>query len=317
MINKFDEECMRLALRLAEKGRGATSPNPMVGAVIVKNGRLVGKGYHKKAGMPHAEINALRQAGMNAKGATLYVNLEPCCFFGRTPPCTDAIISSGIKKVIIATKDLNPLNNGKGIGILRRHNIKVNVGILKEESQRLNEVFEKYVTTKMPFVILKMAETLDGKIATRAGESKWISCERSRRLVHRLRREVDAVMIGANTARADKPRLRQGKMKIVVRGTKRGAKVNLKRLLKNLGKKQITSILCEGGGELAWSFLKDGLVDKLLFFIAPKIVGGRDAKTPVEGEGIKKVNQAIKLKDIKLSKIGEDILLEARPCSRA
>lgn len=313
----IDEKYMRLALELAAKGRGKTSPNPMVGAVIVKNGRIVGEGFHKKSGQPHAEIYAIKQAGKNAKGATMYVNLEPCCFFGRTPPCTDAIIKSGIKKVIIAAKDPNPLNNGRGVEILRRHKIAVKSGVLQKEAQRLNEIFEKYITTKMPFVILKMAETLDGKIATKTGDSKWITSEEARKFVHKLRSEVDAVMIGANTARTDKPRLKQSKMKIIVRSAKKKGRADLRQLLKNLGRRQITSVLCEGGGELAWSLLKEGLVDKVLFFIAPKIIGGKEAKTPVEGEGINRVKDALNFKNITIRKIGDDFLLEAYTCSRA
>lgn len=308
-----DEKYMRLALELAEKGRGKTSPNPMVGAVIVKNNRIVGKGYHKKAGTPHAEINVLRQAGKKARGATLYVTLEPCCFFGRTPPCTDAIIKSGIKKVIVATKDPNSLNNGRGIKMLKKHRIAVKTGVLREEARRLNEVFEKYITTGLPFVILKMAQSLDGKIAAKTGDSKWISCEESRRMVHRLRREVDAVMVGANTARIDRPRLKESRMKIIVRSAKNKGRVDLKRFLRGLAKKQITSVLCEGGGELAWSLLKQGLVDKVLFFIAPKIIGGRNAKTSVEGGGISRVGDAIRLNKIATKNIGSDILVEGYP----
>lgn len=316
----YREKYMRRALELAEYGRGKTSPNPMVGAVVVKGNKIVGEGYHHKAGLPHAEVNALRQAGKRARGAALYVTLEPCCFFGKTPPCTGAIIKAGIKKVVIAAKDPNPLNNGNGIRILRQHNIKVAAGVLRDESRRQNEIFERYITTGMPFVILKMAQTLDGKIATKTGDSKWISSFQSRRLVHKLRREVDAVMVGANTARIDKPRLKQSKMKIIVRGSKEGSIVNLKRLLKGLAKKGITSVLCEGGGELAASLLKDGLVDKIMFFIAPKIIGGRTAKSPVEGAGIGSMADAIELENMNIKKIGNDVLIESyikKPSLRA
>lgn len=305
----IDEKYMRIALWLAKKGRGRTSPNPMVGAVIVKNNRVVGEGYHKKAGTAHAEINALRQAGSKAKGATMYVTLEPCCTFGKTPPCTSAIIKSGIKKVVIAITDPNPLHVCKGIKILRNNNIIVKVGVLKDEARALNEAFEKYITTGMPFVILKMAETLDGKIATKTGESKWISSEKSRKLVHKLRRQVDAIMVGANTGRIDKPRLVEAKTKIIVPS----GKVSLRKFLKDFGKKQVTSVLCEGGGELAASLLKEGLVDKIMFFIAPKIIGGRGAKTSVEGDGISSMSDAIKLKDMTVKKIGDDLLVEGYP----
>ena len=307
---KKDEFYMDMALKLAQKAQGRTSPNPMVGAVIVKNNRIIGKGFHKKAGLAHAEINALRQAGKNAKGAVLYVTLEPCCFFGKTPPCTDAIIKAGIKKVIIAAKDPNPLNNGKGIAVLKNNKINVVSGVLEKESRRLNEVFEKYITTRMPFVILKMAQTLDGKIATKTGNSKWIFGEKSRRLVHKLRKQVDAVMVGANTARIDKPRFKDSKMKIIVRSARKNRKIDLNRLLKNLGKKQVTSILCEGGGGLAWSLLSEKLVDKILFFIAPKIIGGKYAITSVEGKGIDTLDNAIRLKNMTVKTIGDDILIE-------
>jgi diaminohydroxyphosphoribosylaminopyrimidine deaminase/5-amino-6-(5-phosphoribosylamino)uracil reductase len=309
MASKIDEKYMRLALELARKGRGKTSPNPIVGAVVVKNGKIIGEGYHKKAGLPHAEINALRQCGRLAKGAALYVTLEPCCFFGRTPPCTDAIIKSGIKKVVIASEDPNPRNNGRGIRFLKSHNIIVKTGVLRQEAQRLNEVFEKYITTGMPFVILKMAQTLDGKIATKTGDSKWISCDKSRNLVRNLRRQVDAVMVGANTARIDKPQLKDARRRIFIPA----GRINLRNFLKALGKKQITSVLCEGGGELAASLLKDGLVDKIMFFIAPKIIGGRNTKTSVEGEGISRIRQAIRLKDMCARKIGDDLLITGTP----
>jgi len=302
-----DEKYMQRALCLAEKARGRTSPNPMVGAVIVKNGRIVGEGFHHKAGGPHAEINAIKQAGKKAEGATMYVTLEPCCFFGRTPPCTDAIIRAGIKKVIIAAVDPNPLNNGKGIKILKKRGIIIRAKVLESEARKLNEVFEKYITTGMPFVYLKMAMTLDGKIATNTGDSKWVSCEESRNLVHKLRKQVDAVMVGANTARIDKPRFKQAKIKVVIPS----ARVNLRNFLKALGRKQITSVLCEGGGELAGSLLEEGLVDKIMFFIAPKIIGGRTAKSPVEGNGIENMANAIKLKNMRVTKVGDDLLAEA------
>jgi len=308
-MNK-NELYMDIALKLAQKSIGKTSPNPMVGAVIVKNNKIIARGFHQKAGGAHAEIEALKQAGKNAKNADLYVTLEPCCSFGKTPPCTDAIIKAGIKRVFVAAKDVNPLNNCKGIKILKRNNIKVITGILENRSRRLNEIFEKYITTGMPFVILKMAQTLDGKIATKSRQSKWITCEKSRKYVHKLRRQVDAVMVGANTARIDKPWLKDSKMKIIVHNKKKNKKVNLRQLLKNLGKKQVTSILCEGGGTLAWSLLHENLVDKVLFFVSPKIIGGKNAITSVEGAGISNLDDAIKLKDISINKIGDDVLIE-------
>ena len=198
---------MRLALRLARKGEGKVSPNPMVGAVVMKNGNIVGSGYHQKFGEPHAEINALNQAGKKAKGGILYLNLEPHSFYGKTPPCTDSIIKAGIKEVFCSMSDPNPRVNGKGIKRLRDEGIKVNLGLLEDEARRLNEVYLKYTTTGMPFVILKVAQSLDGKIATPAGDSKWITSEDARDYVHRLRGKVDAVLVGSNTISKDDPEL--------------------------------------------------------------------------------------------------------------
>jgi len=202
-----DEKWMKKALRLAKRGRGRTSPNPMVGAVLVKKGRVIGEGYHQKAGEPHAEILALKQAGEHAKGATLYLNLEPCTHYGRTPPCTPSVIQSGVRRVVIGMKDPNPLVSGKGVESLKNAGIEVTVGILEKECQRLNEAFTKYIQTEEPFVILKVASTLDGKIATRNGHSKWISGEISRRWVHRLRDQVDGVVVGIETIIKDDPQL--------------------------------------------------------------------------------------------------------------
>lgn len=198
---------MRKALELAREGKGTTSPNPMVGAVLVKNGRIISSAYHRRAGTLHAEALALRKAGKGARGGTLYVNLEPCSHIGRTPPCTDAIIESRIKKVFCAMVDPNPLNDGRGIKILKRNKIDVSVGLLREEAQELNEVFIKYITQNLPFVTLKVAESLDGKIATKFYVSKWITSEISRDYVHRLRSDVDAILVGVNTIIKDNPLL--------------------------------------------------------------------------------------------------------------
>jgi len=338
------EKYMRLAIALAKKAEGMTSPNPMVGAVIVSKRRIVGCGYHKRAGLPHAEINALRQAGAKAKGATLYVTLEPCDHFGRTPPCTDAVIKSDIRRVIIAMKDPNPINNGRGIRKLERHGIKTEVGILAEDAMAMNRPYIKFITKSLPFVTVKVAQSLDGKIATRTGDSKWISSDESRNYVHGLRRMADAVMVGANTVRRDDPlllsRLFRGKQPvrvivggrsalpsgakifsdpnnapvIVVRpsGSTFGGKVDLKKMLTALAKKSITNILVEGGGELIAGLVEEGLVDRFLVFIAPKIIGGRDAKTAVEGKGIEKMKDAFKLKNISVKRLKEDILIEAQ-----
>jgi len=360
-----DEKYIRLALKLAITAKGKTSPNPLVGAVIVKNSRIIGKGYHKKAGEPHAEINALNMAGGRARGATLYLNLEPCAHFGRTPPCTKRIISSGIKKVVAAMIDPNPLNCGQGVKGLRKAGIKVKVGVLEEDAKKINEAYTKYITTKRPFVILKTAMSLDGKIATKTGDSKWITNKPSRKYVHKLRSEVDAILVGIETVLRDDPRLTvrisdiryqisdRNPIRVVVdsrtriplgakvlnkeaptivattkfaskkriktlrnKGVKvlvireKDKKVNLKELLKRLGELGITSLLVEGGGKINASFLENGLVDKVLFFIAPKMIGGEEALTPVEGEGIERIKDAIKLKDISVKRFGEDVLIE-------
>ncbi|MBI4975025.1 MAG: bifunctional diaminohydroxyphosphoribosylaminopyrimidine deaminase/5-amino-6-(5-phosphoribosylamino)uracil reductase RibD, partial [Candidatus Omnitrophica bacterium] len=203
----IDERYMRIAIDLAKKAEGKVSPNPIVGAVIVRNGLVIGRGYHKGPGLPHAEINALRRAGSRAKGASLYISLEPCDHFGRTPPCTAAIIKSGIKKVVVGMKDPNPINNGRGIQKLRKAGIKVIVGVLKEEERSINKPYIKFITNKVPYVTVKVAQSLDGKIATKTGDSRWITQEDSRRYVHQLRSSVDAVMVGVNTVIKDDPLL--------------------------------------------------------------------------------------------------------------
>ncbi len=336
-----EEKYIKIALDLAKKAKGMTSPNPCVGAVIVKDGKVLGKGFHKFAGGPHAEIYALRQAGKKAEGATMYVSLEPCSRFGRTPPCTDAIIRSGIKRVVAAIKDPNPLNNGRGLRILRTCGIKTAVGFLEAEAGEINEDFIKYITRKMPFVAVKVAQSLDGKIATRTGDSKWISGDKAREFVHKLRSEHDVVMVGAGTVLKDDPLLTariKGKrvkqpLRIILAGKasipdkarifnskggevviaatkKKDGRVDIKALLKELAKRQITSVLIEGGGETVASALEAGVVDKVYFFIAPKIIGGRKATTSVEGEGAEKVGKAIRLKRMSFRKIGDDLLIE-------
>lgn len=366
MCRGEDERFMRLALELAEKGKGLTSPNPCVGTVIVKDGKVIGKGYHRKAGMPHAEIYALRQAGKNARGATLYVTLEPCRHYGRTPPCADAIISSGIKRIVAAMKDPNPLNNGRGFDVLRKNGIKVESGVLEAEARRLNEAFIKFITTKLPFVTVKIAQSIDGKIATYTGDSKWITSKEARVFSHRLRSEADAIMVGVKTIIKDDPflsvrdevksgRLRKQPVKIIldsklhtpttarifskgssgkviIATTKRASKnkmealkrkgaeisivkskdgkVDIKSLLKVLGEKELTHILIEGGGETIASALEAKAVDKVYFFIAPKIIGGRQAPTSVEGLGADRINRVIKLRDVKYEEVGEDFLVE-------
>ena len=256
---------MQTAIALARKGIGKTSPNPAVGAVIVKNGRIIGKGYHKKAGRAHAEINALKQAGIKAKGAEMYITLEPCNHFGRTPPCTDVIIKAGIKKVFIGMKDPNPLVAGKGVRRLRSAGMDVEVGILEDECRGINEAYIKYITTKTPFVTLKLASTLDGKIATAAGESKWITGEDARRFAHRMRREADAVMVGIGTVLKDNPelttRLVKGKdpIRIVVDSQLR-IPVNAKVLNKKRGGIIIATTKPVKGGRIKALFDKENSI---------------------------------------------------------
>lgn len=356
-----NKDFMRIAIRLAKNGIGKTSPNPAVGAVIVKNSKIVGKGYHKKAGLPHAEINALKQAGKKAKGAEMYVTLEPCSHFGRTPPCADAVIKAGAKKIFIGMKDPNPIVAGKGIQRLEKAGIAVETGILEEECRKINETYVKYITAKTPFVTLKLAATLDGKIAAFTGDSKWISSDASRTYAHRMRAQADAVMVGIETILKDDPeltvRLAKGKnpARIILdsklrmplkakvfdaekgnviiatiknRGQKeqkikmlnakgaevlllpsRGSKVDLRALMQELGKREITSLLVEGGSTLAASCIKKGIVDKAVFFYAPKLLGKEGL--PMIGElGIKKVKDAIHLSKLQCRKIGSDILAE-------
>lgn len=357
---------MKLALRLARQGAGRVSPNPLVGAVIVRGATVVGKGYHGRFGGPHAEINALRQAGSRANGATLYVTLEPCCHYGKTPPCTDAIINSGIAHVIVGMVDPNPAVSGKGIQKLRSAGIKVEIGILEEACRSLNEAFIKYITTKLPFVTLKAALTLDGNIATATGDSKWITCEQSRSLVHKIRTQVDAIMVGSGTVRADDPQLTvrlprlpkktvKNPLRIIVdeklriplrsnvlkpelakgtlivtapaRANSRKARqieaaganilvvplkkglIDLKSLMKKLAAMGIASLLLEGGSELNASALAEGLVDKIMFFYAPKIIGGRKAIHVVGGSGVQKIADAIHVTALEVKRIGSDLLV--------
>jgi len=325
-----DNRYMRLAIELAKRAEGMTSPNPIVGACIVKNGRIIGRSYHKKAGLPHAEVNALREAGQRAKGATLYVTLEPCDHFGRTPPCTDAIIKSGIRKVVIAMTDPNPINNGRGIKKLKRHGIKVVSGVLRHEAESMNKPYIKFVTKSLPYITVKVAQSLDGKIATKTGDSRWISSKDSRRYVHELRGKVDAVMVGAGTVLRDDPLLlsvtSRGKqpVRIVVAGrtkippnsrifsaTDKSPVLIVRSLEEALAQDGITNILVEGGGGLIASLIKKDLVDRFLIFIAPKIIGGAFAKTAVEGDGVKKIKDALSFKITNIRKFKNDILVEA------
>jgi diaminohydroxyphosphoribosylaminopyrimidine deaminase / 5-amino-6-(5-phosphoribosylamino)uracil reductase len=356
---------MKLALQLAERGRGKTRPNPMVGAVIVKGGEVIATGYHHKAGQPHAEAIALQRAGSSARGATLYVNLEPCGHTDkRTPPCTRAIIAGGIRRVVVAMRDPNPKVAGKGIRQLIRAGINVSAGLLRAEADRLNEVYSTWITSGRPFVTMKVAAGLDGKIAAAGGESRWITGEKARAYVYRLRSEADAVMVGIGTVLADDPRLtsrtngnkRSDPIRIVVDSRLRiplesrilhlpsartllattkqasnekireieklgaqvlvleesSGRVNLAALMKELGRIEITHLLLEGGSELNASMLSEGLVDQVVFLIAPKIIGGRDAVSAVGGETLRPLSRAWRVRDLEVRRLGEDLLVRGR-----
>jgi diaminohydroxyphosphoribosylaminopyrimidine deaminase/5-amino-6-(5-phosphoribosylamino)uracil reductase len=360
---EHQEQWMRRALELAEKAAGRTLPNPMVGAVIVKNGRVIAEGYHKKAGRPHGEIEALRKAGKRARGAQLFVNLEPCCHQGRTPPCTDAIIESGLREVYVGMRDPNPQVAGKGIRQLKRAGIAVRTGLLRQECQRINEVFTKCIQTGMPFVTLKSALSLDGKIATSTGESQWITGPEARERVHRMRDQVDAILVGAGTVLKDNPRLttrlKKGKgsnparvildakaeiplkakvfhrarrervIYVTAHGTSayrinklhkagvqvyllpdKNNRISLKKLIKLLGQSGVTSILVEGGGGLNASALKEGIIDKVVLFLAPLIIGGESAPGVVGGPGIKSLKQTLHIKNLTVTPMGADWMVE-------
>jgi diaminohydroxyphosphoribosylaminopyrimidine deaminase/5-amino-6-(5-phosphoribosylamino)uracil reductase len=355
---------MKRALFLADKAKGQTTPNPLVGAVIAKAGKIVGEGYHAQAGGPHAEIIALEQAKQCASGATLYINLEPCCHYGRTPPCTKAIIDSGIKKVVLAMSDPNPLVSGKGKEELIRAGIPVETGMMAQQARQLNEVFIKYITTKNPFVILKAAISLDGKIAAAGGQSRWITGTQSRRMSHLLRQEVDAILVGKGTVLADDPLLTvrlpevkpKNPIKVVLDSTleispeakilsaqspaptiiattqyapkekiqqleekgvrililpEKDHRVDLLALMKVLAQKEITSIMIEGGGEVNDAALHAGIVDKIIFFIAPIILGGRSAPNVIGGAGFSDLKKALRLEKIQIKRLGRDHMLQA------
>jgi len=357
---------MKMALDLAEKGRGFTSPNPMVGAVVVKDGEVAGKGYHEAAGKPHAEVNAIDDAKACASGATLYVTLEPCNHYGKTPPCTEKILEAGIKKVVAAVKDPNPDVKGVGAEYLRSRGVEVIFGICEKEAIKQNEVFFKYIKTKRPFVTIKCASTLDGKIATKTGDSKWVTGEESRMFVHRLRHCNDAIMVGIDTVKRDDPKLttRLDEMKgrnpiriildsrlsisegaivlqqnsgsdtiIIVSDSaldaaqlrkkskfkEKGIKIiespetdgliDLDFLMGILGSTGITSVLIEGGSRVIASSFSAGIVDKIFFFFAPKILGG-DGVTICSGPGPALMSDAIPVNDVSIHRFGDDIMIE-------
>ena len=353
--NLTDIKFMQLAIELAKKGMGEVSPNPMVGCVIVKNGKILSTGYHKYFGGNHAEVAALTKC-KNPKGATMYVNLEPCCHYNKkTPPCVPQIINSGIKKVVIATKDPNPYVSGKGIKQLQKNNITCKVGILSDEAKKLNETYIKYIKTKRPFIILKMAYSLDGKTKTETGDSKWLSSEKSREAVHKLRSRTDAILVGINTVLKDNPKLTShgkgrnpkrivldyglkislnsnvltGGAKTIIATSKNSDKtkkeklkkmgveiielpskklvprlsknnfLDITKLLVELGKMGISSLLVEGGETVAKSFLREKMVDKIMFFFCPKIING-----------MKYIKNAAGVKNISVRKIENDFLFE-------
>jgi len=359
MNNKTDKHYMSLALDLAEKGRGQSSPNPMVGAIIVRNSQIVGKGYHRKAGSEHAEVIALREAGENARGATMYVTMEPCCHHGKTPPCTDKIIKSGITRVVAAMMDINPLVYGGGFKNLQQNNIETRVGILENKALKLNEAYIKFIQKRIPFVTLKLAVTLDGKIADSNGKSKWITGPETQKRVHLLRSWSDAVMIGVETLLADDPMLTVREIKgynplrviidsrlrtprdskvlldknVVIASTNRAdekkltsfiesgieiwkfdsrnGRVPVLEVLKKLGKRDITSLLCEGGGILAATLLNERLADKVIFAVAPKILGnGYDAVKGLDNESL---DDAICLNDTEVETLGNDVIITGYP----
>ena len=357
-----EQKYLRRAISLAKKGLGWVNPNPLVGSVIVKNGRIIGEGYHEYYGGPHAEVIALENATESVKGATMYVTMEPCSHHGKTPPCTDLIIGKGIRKVVVGMKDPNPLVNGKGMKILAGAGIDVKAGIEEAAISKMNEIFIKYIVTGSPFCTLKTAMTLDGKIATVENASKWISCEDSRKLVHELRHKYSAVMVGINTVLYDDPLLNTRRirkkskdpLKVIVdssgkipmdakvlemnpnlvilattdkidRKKKRDLerlgvqvivcplkeeRVDLKTLMFSLGKMDIDSVLLEGGSTIAFSALSSGIVDKIISFVAPKIIGGAVAPSPVGGKGLPSMEDAIGVTGWSFRKVGADIMIE-------
>jgi diaminohydroxyphosphoribosylaminopyrimidine deaminase / 5-amino-6-(5-phosphoribosylamino)uracil reductase len=375
-----DTHYLRLALRLARRGYGTASPNPMVGAVLVRSGRILGRGWHRRAGEPHAEIEALQDAqahGHDPRGATLYVTLEPCCTHGRTPPCTEAIIRAGIKRVVAAARDPNPKHCGRGFEVLRHAGVKILLGVMEDESERLNEAFNHWIVRRTPFVTVKAAMTLDGKIATAGGESRWITGEKARAWGMKLRQGADAILVGINTVLADNPSLtfraphaevrRPGLRRIVLdaqaripltaklvcddhassttivvsmlapktrvaalakrvrvlvaplqggRYSKARQKAHLSLdlswLLRKLGAEDITSLLVEGGGEVNASFLLQGLAQRIVFFYAPKVLGGLNSRLGVAGGGATGLDDALNLSDMQWRWLGPDLMLSAR-----
>ena len=358
-----DEHFMQMALEAAEQGRGYTSPNPLVGAVVVKNGVVVGRGFHPFAGGAHAEVHAIDAAGDAARGATLYVNLEPCNHTGRTPPCTHKILSAGLRRVVIAMRDPNPQVAGGGAEFLEARGVEIVCGVCEEQAQRLNEVFTKYIRAGRPFVTAKCAATLDGRMATRTGDSKWVTGEEARAFVHELRHAVDAIMVGVGTVAADDPllttrlkgrpskdpirvildtRLRiaptarvlnhcseaetilvvgkeapaSARRRMPTKGVRvidaeiRDGRLDLDRLMDQLGRMGVTSILIEGGGRTLGSAFRSGIVDKVCFFYAPLLSGGDDGVPICSGAGAETMRDCIRLDRIRTRRFGDDVMIE-------
>lgn len=356
-----DMDYMCRALALAELGCGWTSPNPMVGAVIVRDGKILGEGYHQKCGQAHAERNALASCAGSPRGATMYVTLEPCCHTGRQPPCVDAILESGIARVVVGTLDPNPLVAGKGVRILREHGVAVEVGVLEDECRALNTVFFHFIQTGLPYVVLKYAMTLDGKIATRTGASRWVTGEQARRRVHEDRNRYRAILVGVGTVLADDPLLtcrveggrdpvrvvcdshlrtpldahlvRTAQQTPVILATlcadaaRKAAyeaagcqvwtlpahegRVSLPALMERLGGEGIDSVLIEGGAAVHGAALESGIVDRVQAYLAPKLFGGADAPSPIGGQGVALPDEAVRLKNSRITRLGEDFLIES------
>jgi len=361
------QRVMRHALALAALGRGRTSPNPMVGALVVKGGRVIGRGYHRRAGLPHAEVLALRQASRRARGATLIVTLEPCRHHGRTPPCCQAIEAAGIREVIIGARDPNPITRGRGVARLRRAGIRVSEGVLNAEARRLNAPFEHVMRTGMPLIVGKIAQSLDGKIATATGTSRWITAAPARRDAHALRRQADAIIVGIETILHDDPRLTarpahpagaqrpitvilDGRLRtptaaaclsvrspaptliattatdaprrralehagaevFVCRASHPGGRVPLKAVCQELVRRGIHSVLIEGGGEVLASAFEARLINRVAWYVAPVVIGGRNAPGAIGGEGIQRLADAVRLADVSVRRIGRDICIEGR-----
>lgn len=348
------EKYMNLALKLAEKGKGKVFPNPLVGAVLVKNNKIIGQGYHGYFGGPHAEVEAINSACQPVSGADLYVTLEPCNHSGKTPPCTDSIIKAGIKRVYIAMKDPNPLVAGKGLKRLTQHQIPVFCGIMEKQAKELNHDYLHFIETKRPYVTLKWAMSADGKIATKTGDAKWISNEKARQFTHQLRADAGAIIVGINTVLQDNPSLtvrgipgakqpvrvildhrlriperakvldqqaksivvcnehcaRERARQLMIKGVEVMQVKNLKELLRKLADRGVAKVLVEGGGEIQASFIEQRLADQLLVVMAPIIIGGKQAITPVSGQGISKIKDAAKLHNIKITTIGDNLIMQ-------